>query len=224
MKPFKRFCSDHKMIVMFYIVGVASIILLSLFIHFFWPTFDADISYIIRQDRGKSFSVLMGFISWWGMDYKMILSVFCVSFLFFVTSYRREAWFILSVFIADIINIFLKLIINRHRPEDVHIFPKFQQASFPSGHVVHYVVFFGFILVVMLVNSRINLILRWGISLLCIFLIAGVSIARIYLGDHWATDILAAYIIGFIMLAVVILLYLKGKPSEYPVKKIVDKN
>jgi len=85
------------------------------------------------------------------------------------------------------------------------------------------VVFFGFILVIMLLNSRINLILRWGIGLLCILLITGVSIARIYLGDHWATDILAAYIIGFMMLGVVILLYLKGEFSQYPVKKVVGK-
>ena len=224
MNLIKKICSDHKMIVTFYIGGIIFLILLLLFIHFFWPTFDADISGIIRQDRGKCFSALMGFISWWGMDYKMILSVFCVSFLFFVTSYKREAWFTLSVFVADIINIFLKLIINRHRPDEVVVFPKFQQASFPSGHVVHYVVFFGFILAVMLVNSRINLVLRWSIGLLCIFLIAGVSVARIYLGTHWATDILAAYIIGFMMLAVVILLYLKGQFPQYPVKKIVSKN
>jgi len=48
----------------------------------------------------------MGFISWWGMSYMMILSVLCAWFLFFVTSYKREAWFTLSVFIGDIINIF----------------------------------------------------------------------------------------------------------------------
>jgi undecaprenyl-diphosphatase len=213
MKSIRKICADHKLIVMFYIGGVVSIILLALYVHFYWPTFDADISSIIRQDRGKSFSVLMGLISWWGKNYVMILSVFGVSLLFFVTSYKREAWFTFSVFIADIINVFLKLIINRPRPEAVDIYPKFQQGSFPSGHVVHYVVFFGFILAAMLVNSRINMILRWSIGLLCIFLIAGVSVARIYLGTHWATDILVAYIIGFMMLAVVILLYLKGKSS-----------
>ena len=209
MKLIKKICSDHKIVVMFYVGVVISIALFSLFVHFFWPTFDADISGIIRQDRGKNFSNLMSFISWWGMDYKMIWSVICVSFFFFITSYKREAWFILSVFIADIINILLKLVINRHRPDEVVIFPKFQQASFPSGHVVHYVVFFGFILAVMLVNSRINVVLRWSTGLLCIFLIAGISVARIYLNTHWATDILAAYIIGFMMLGIVILLYLK---------------
>jgi len=209
---------------MFYIGGIVSIAIFSLFAHFFWPTFDADISGLIRQDRGKGFSALMGFISWWGMDYKMIYTVFCASLLFFVTSYKREAYFTLSVLIADIINILLKLIINRHRPDEVVIFPKFQQASFPSGHVVHYVVFFGFILAVMLVNSRINWVLRWSIGLLCIFLMAGISVARIYLNTHWATDILAAYIIGFMMLGVVILLYLKGERSQYPINKMVSKN
>ncbi len=223
MKSIKKVFFDHKIVVIFYIGGIVSIILFSFFTHFFWPAFDADISGIIRQDRGKCFSALMEFISWWGMGYKMILSVFCVSFLFFVTSYKREAWFTLSVLIADIINIFLKLIINRHRPDEVVVFPKFQQASFPSGHVVHYVVFFGFILVVMLVNSRINWVLRWSTGLLCIFLIAGISVARIYLNTHWATDILAAYIIGFMMLGVVILLYLNGQSSQYPFKKVVGR-
>jgi undecaprenyl-diphosphatase len=201
------------MIVMFYIIGVVSLILLSLFIYFFWPTFDADMAGLIRQDRGRGFSALMGFISWWGVSYVMIGSVFVVSLLFFVISYKREAWFTLTVFITDIINILLKLIINRHRPGEVEIFPKFQQASFPSGHVVHYVVFFGFILAVMLFNSRIHVILRWSIGLLCVFLIAGVSVARIYFGTHWASDILPAYIIGFMMLAVVILQYLRRKPA-----------
>jgi len=213
MKSILKICADHKLIVMLYVGGVVSLILLSLFIYFFWPTFDIDISGIILQHRGKSFAVMMGFVSWWGVSYVMIGSVFVASFLFFVTSYKREAWFTLGVFIADIINVFLKLIINRHRPDEVVIFPKFQQASFPSGHVVHYVVFFGFILAIMLFNSRVNAILRWSIGLLCVFLIAGVSVARIYFNTHWASDIIPAYIIGFMMLAVVILLYLKGKTT-----------
>jgi undecaprenyl-diphosphatase len=213
MKSIKKICSDHKTIAMFYTGGVVLLILLSLYIYFCWPTFDADMSGLIRQDRGNGFSAVMGFISWWGVSYVMIGSVFVAAGLFFAASFKREAWFFLGVFIADIINIFLKLIINRHRPGEVVIFPNFQQASFPSGHVVHYVVFFGFILAVMLFNSRINLILRWIVGLLCVFLIAGVSVARIYFGTHWASDILPAYIIGFMMLAVVILQYLRRKPA-----------
>ena len=169
---------------------------------------------MICQDRGQGFAGLMGFISWWGVSYVMIGSVLVAAILFFAASFKREALFTLAVFIADIINVFLKLIINRHRPDEVVIFPRFQQASFPSGHVVHYVVFFGFILAVMLLNTRINLMLRWGIGFLCAFLIAGVSVGRIYFGTHWASDILPAHIIGFIMLAVIILQYLRKPPVK----------
>ena len=54
-----------------------------------------------------------------------------------------------------------------------------------------------------------------AIGLLCVFLILGVSVARIYLDTHWASDILPAYIIGFMMLAVVILQYLRRKPASW---------
>jgi membrane-associated phospholipid phosphatase len=64
----------------------------------------------------------------------------------------------------------------------------------------------------MLFNSRINLVVRWAVGLLCAFLIAGVSVGRIYFGTHWASDILPAYIVGFVMLAVVVLQYLRRKP------------
>ena len=190
-----------------YVFLVFCLILFWVFIHFFWPHFDAQVMSIARQDRGKGFSALMAFINWWATSYQTVLSVFIASAIFFIASYKKEALFTLSVFIADGINIILKLLIHRPRPEGTGVFGKFQKASFPSGHVVHYVVFFGFVLTVMLVRSRIHWIIRWGIGLLCVLLIVGVSIARV--GDHWPTDILAAYIIGFVMLAPVILQYLK---------------
>ncbi|MBF0385293.1 MAG: phosphatase PAP2 family protein [Candidatus Omnitrophica bacterium] len=213
MKSIKRIYTDYKIVVLFYMGGVFSFILLSLLIHFFWPTFDAQVIGFIRQDRGKGFSALMAFISWWGINTRMIWTVVFVAAMFFINSFRKEALFTLSVFIADGINIILKLLIHRSRPEAIDIYPKFQQGSFPSGHVVHYVVFFGFILTVMLVSQRIPKVLRWVAGALCVFLIGGVSIARIYLGTHWPTDILVAYIIGFMLLSVGILQYLRGRPS-----------
>lgn len=230
MDSIKKICSDHKTIVMFYMGGVVSIILFSLFIHFFRPTFDAQVINFVRQDRGKGLSAFMAFISWWGMNTKMIWTVFVVAAIFFITSYRKEALFTLSVFLADGINIILKLLINRSRPQEMDIYPKFQQGSFPSGHVVHYVVFFGFILAVMLLNPRIPKVIRWVVGALCVFLIAGVSVARIYLGTHWPTDILVAYVVGFMMLAVVILQYFKPKfcvgndePSRLPALNVARK-
>src|SRR6185436_7935994 len=104
-----------------------------------------------------------------------------------------------SIFLADWFNHSLKVLINRPRPsrELVEVLQRFDQISFPSGHVVHYVVFFGFLFAVMLANSRINLFTRVLVSIICIFLIMGVSVSRIYLGAHWATDVIGGYIMGF---------------------------
>lgn len=197
----------NKKIVFFYVLAVACLVFFTLFVHFFWPSFDRQLTDILRQDRGNIFSAVMGFISWWGMGWMMIVPVFITSAVFFITSYRREALFVFSVFIADGLNILLKSMINRSRPETIDVYPKFQQGSFPSGHGVHYAVFFGFILTVMLVSPRIPKVLRWIVGALCVFLIAGVSVARIYLGTHWPSDILAAYILGFVLLGGILLLY-----------------
>ena len=217
MKIQNRLTLDEKRVAFSYVSVIFCLILFLVFIHFFWPTFDEQVISLVGQDRGKSFSVLMGFISWWGMSFQMTWTVLVAALLFRLASYKREAWFVLSVFPADIVNVLLKLIINRPRPHPQAMsgILKFQQSSFPSGHVLHYAVFFGFILTVMLVQPCIPRIVRWGVGLLCVLLIAGVSIARIYAGTHWPTDILVAYTLGFMMLAVVILQYLKGfKPPS----------
>jgi membrane-associated phospholipid phosphatase len=183
-----------------------------LYVQFFWPEFDATIAHFLRREAGPAVAMVMGFISFWGNSYMMVASPFIAGFLFWLGGLRREALLSISVFLADVVNIGLKLAFNRARPEEMDIFPKFQQASFPSGHVVHYVVFFGFVLAVMLLNRRIPAVLRWLIGSLCIFLMAGVSVSRIYLGTHWATDILAAYIIGFIMLFALVVFYARKRP------------
>jgi membrane-associated phospholipid phosphatase len=204
----------NKRILYTYWAVVIGLVLSLIIIHFFLPNFDADMSRIIRADKGPVFAGLMGFISWWGQSYMMILPVFVAAGIFYLTSFKREAFFTLSVFLADAINVGFKIAFGRTRPEDVNIFPKFQQASFPSGHVVHYVVFFGFILAVMLFNSRIKSPIRLFVGLLCGFLALGVSVARVYLGTHWATDVLAAYVLGLILLGLILQRYLRNINSR----------
>jgi membrane-associated phospholipid phosphatase len=170
-----------------------------------WPGFDQAVADLIGKDRGELFTFLMKFISAWGESYMMVATVLMAALLFYWKGLKKEAWLSLSVFIADVINIGLKVLFNRPRPQEMDIFPSFQQNSFPSGHVVHYVVFFGFVLYVMVSHRHIPQVLRSLIGGLCAFLIAGVSVSRIYLGTHWASDILIAYVIGFLMLTFLII-------------------
>ena len=81
----------------------------------------------------------------------LICSVIFTSLLFYWANYRRESRFVLAALVCDGLNLLVKQLIKRPRPtvDDAVIMLKFQQPAFPSGHVVHYVVFFGFLLTVL---------------------------------------------------------------------------
>jgi undecaprenyl-diphosphatase len=139
------------------------------------------------------------------------LSIIITSLFFFLTYHRREAYFTLAVILPDLCNMLIKILVHRPRPtlDNARIFLQFTQSSFPSGHVVHYVVFFGFLLAVMLVKKNISLFWRIFVGAFSAFLILSVSISRIYLGAHWATDVMGGYLFGFIYLGIILKFYLK---------------
>ena len=75
--------------------------------------------------------------------------------------------------------------------------------SFPSGHVVHYVVFFGALAVlshhalrpsaVPDRRVRAGLLVVFGVSMV---LIALVGPSRVFLGAHWPSDVVGGYVLG----------------------------
>jgi membrane-associated phospholipid phosphatase len=81
--------------------------------------------------------------------------------------------------------------------------------------------FFGFLLFLAFTLLKSS----WERTLLIIFftgLIALVGISRIYEGEHWASDVLAAYLLGSLWLTLSIYGYRWGKPrffANQPVAK-----
>jgi undecaprenyl-diphosphatase len=199
---------------------IASVILgLIFFVHYFpASSFDIYVTHEIQKLTIGNFTSLMKFISIFGSLVVVPLSVIFTSFLFFVTYNRRESYFIFTTLIADLLNILVKIMVSRPRPtlENAKLFLNFNQSSFPSGHVVHYVVFFGFLLTVMFVNKKIPLFWRIFIGIFSAFLISTISISRIYLGAHWATDVIGGYLFGFIYLGIILKFYLKNPALKRP--------
>jgi undecaprenyl-diphosphatase len=202
----------NKRLLIFYTFIAGTIMGLIFFVHYH-PTssFDIYVTQEIQELKTGNFTSVMKLISMFYNPVVMPLSVILASLFFFVTHNRREFYFIFTTLIGDLLNILVKIMINRPRPtlKNAKLFLNFNQTSFPSGHVVHYVVFFGFLLVVMFVNKKIPSFWRIFIGIFSAFLIFTISISRIYLGAHWATDVIGGYLFGFVYLGIILKFYLK---------------
>jgi membrane-associated phospholipid phosphatase len=93
--------------------------------------------------------------------------------------------------------------------------------SFPSGHVLYFTAFFGFLIFLAYTLFKHS----WWRTLLLVILgvmVALIGLSRIYEGQHWASDVLAAYLLGSVWLTLSILVYRWGKPRffvDQPVAK-----
>lgn len=81
--------------------------------------------------------------------------------------------------------------------------------SFPSGHVLTYVVFYGFLAHELSVHVRPGAATRAAVGGL-VALIALVGPSRIEEGHHWATDVAASYLVGIAALLGLIQLHDRG--------------
>ena len=67
--------------------------------------------------------------------------------------------------------------------------------SFPSGHVLTYVMFYGFLVHLLISHGRADIPDRLVAAAL-VGLIAAVGPSRVEEGHHWTTDVIASYLVG----------------------------
>ncbi len=144
---------------------------------------------------------------------------YIIAFIFytalFLAGKRREAECgALSAFGGSLISSFFKWFVGRPRPslELVQVSAVTNNGSFPSGHVVHYVTFYGFLcfIVVGLISHRfVRVCLQLALSVLVLL----VGASRIYLGAHWASDVVGGYLLGALWLWLSIQVY-RQRPMQ----------
>ncbi len=211
LPPRKKIKPLNKRLLAFYALVAISVIGLTFFVQNYPISFlDIYVTHEIQGIKMGQFPFAMTFISIFGNSVVTPMSVIFTSLFFFITYNRRESYFTLATILPDLFNILVKILIHRPRPtlENAKILLTFTQSGYPSGHVVHYVVFFGFLLTVMIVRKNISLFWRIFVGTFSAFLILTVSISRIYLGAHWVTDVLGGYLFGIIYLGIILKFYL----------------
>ncbi|SKB47091.1 phosphatase PAP2 family protein [Daejeonella lutea] len=173
---------------------------------------DREFSEEIQEHQHPFIDSVMKIISWPGYAPQSIIIVLTVAAIFFLYKRRKESLFILLTMISGIIGRSLKILIDRPRPTDdlVLIIEKAKHQSFPSGHVLFYVSFFGFLIILMYHLKDINKSLRICVMAFCAFMIFTVPVSRIYLGAHWFTDVLGGALLGILILFGLSYFYMKN--------------
>jgi undecaprenyl-diphosphatase len=108
--------------------------------------------------------------------------------------WRELAMLIVGLGGGAIIWYFLIGIFNRHRPDE-QIGIVVTDPSFPSGHVITAVLFYG-LLAYFLVPKMPSLFWKWVLVIATILTILYIGFSRLFLGGHYLTDILAGYALG----------------------------
>src|SRR5712691_6337244 len=142
--------------------------------------------------------------------------------LFWILDLRLEAIMVIAVSATSaILNSLIKLIVARPRPSAslVEIIQAASGNSFPSGHVMSYVAFWGLLFSFGIILFRGKHWWRTALLIISALFFVLVGPSRIYLGDHWASDVLGAYLIGGAWLGITLWVYLKLKAKGVQVPK-----
>jgi undecaprenyl-diphosphatase len=130
--------------------------------------------------------------------------------VFFIYGLRSEAvGLAVSAGGGSLLNILLKVLIGRPRPtaELVTIYRSLRTESFPSGHVTFYVCFFGFLFFVAFALLPPGSVARRAAIVLTMLPVMLIGFSRVYLGAHWPSDTLGAYLLSGLWLAFSLHLY-----------------
>jgi len=99
------------------------------------------------------------------------------------------------------LEIVLKIAFRRPRPHAATLLEPVTTYSFPSGHATMVTVFFGGLAAVVFHVTRGPAARNLAVCLAAL-VIVGVSFSRIYLGEHWLTDVSAGILVGLFWVAV----------------------
>jgi len=173
----------------------------------FSSNFDNAISLFFSVHNNVTFTNIFKAISFiCSPKFMIVLNVLLFIFIILKKKYKLLI-IVLSSISSVIINNLVKIIVRRERPDYLRMVME-KSYSFPSGHAMISVLFFGSIIyLVNKYNLKYKKLITFSLSTFVLL----VGISRIYLGVHYLTDVVGGYLLGFIVLFLIIHLFERKK-------------
>ena len=124
-------------------------------------------------------------------EFASIFIILLISLIFLFVLKKYGVFLIINAFNILILNTVLKLIFMRDRPFDLMIISE-DGYSFPSGHAMAALGFYGFIIYI-IYHLNLSKRIKYLFIILLGILIFLIGLSRIYLGVHYASDVIAGY-------------------------------
>jgi membrane-associated phospholipid phosphatase len=160
---------------------------------------DLAVTLRLQANRHVLLDRVMGLVSWPGFPPQSRVIPPIGIGLLFLLSLPLEAAFLVAAWGASLMSTVVKAFVQRPRPfanEKLRVVvAPLGGSSFPSGHVLTYVGFYGFGAYLAEVLVR-PVVLRRTIVGALLGLVALVGPSRIQQGHHWFTDVTASYLLG----------------------------
>jgi membrane-associated phospholipid phosphatase len=159
----------------------------------------------IHQLASPAVTFVMRVVTMFGAPVVLFSLTFIVGLGFFAKKkYRAMILLVATVAGSSLLNEVLKISFHRTRPLPYFDIVAPNSFSFPSGHALMSFCFYSTIaaLIAARTKSRTVRIIVWSLAAL---LIVVVGISRIYLGVHYASDVVAGYAAAFIWVMFIVI-------------------
>jgi membrane-associated phospholipid phosphatase len=151
----------------------------------------------LRSLENPTLSAIMWGASVYGAPVRLSPLGLVAAAAFLYRGWRRGALLVVVTLAGSwVIDTGLKLLFARARPRAFFdYYPAPESYSFPSGHALFSVCFFGGLAVLLThrLNSRTTQVAVWLLAAIVILLVGA---SRVYLGVHYPTDVAGGYAVG----------------------------
>lgn len=161
--------------------------------------FDQRVFAAIKPYINPGMTRFMEFITFLG-KHNLLIPLNFVLIAFFI--YRKEKWFAVRIAALSLSSLLLMFVLKLYFQRDRPLFPVIGEAkgfSFPSGHALISVVFYGLFIHAIWHEVKIRWLRILLVSILSVLILL-IAFSRIYLRVHYASDVIAGIAAGFIWL------------------------
>ena len=161
---------------------------------------------------------LMLFFTFLGKhDFLIPANLILIAYYLFIKKHRWYSIKVPAIALSSLALMFgLKHLFDRERP----LVPLLEEArglSFPSGHALMSVTFYGLLIYIVFKNVK-NQSLKTTLIILLLALILTIGFSRVYLRVHYASDVIAGFSVGLLWL--VICVAVLNKLEKYSQRKV----